>query len=158
MPAQLQKQDDPAEPRRTERWGCRTGGCAAGETAKDTRTGVRPLGGRFDGHQPIGEIRGRQSEIVTEPPGPRDGLAIPATERQAPAEQRRPKVRAAGRIMLRRTAGKAVFIDVHDWTGKIQLLIGKRQVGERNWELSQCLDLGDIIGVDGQLGRPGPAS
>jgi lysyl-tRNA synthetase class 2 len=55
--------------------------------------------------------------------------------------------------MLRRTAGKAVFIDIHDWTGKIQLLVGKKQVGERNWELTQCLDLGDIIGADGRLGK-----
>ena len=38
-------------------------------------------------------------------------------------------------------------------TGRIQLLIGKRQVGERNWALTQCFDLGDIIGVDGELKR-----
>jgi len=32
-------------------------------------------------------------------------------------------------------------------------LIGKSQVGEPQWAVAQCLDLGDIIGVDGQLGR-----
>ena len=33
------------------------------------------------------------------------------------------------------------------------MLIGKRQVGERNWALAQQFDLGDIIGVDGELSR-----
>jgi lysyl-tRNA synthetase class 2 len=46
-----------------------------------------------------------------------------------------------------------MFIDIRDWTGKIQVLIGKAQVGDRHWELAQCLDLGDIIGVDGELKR-----
>ena len=105
--------------------------------------GIDPWGSRFDGHQPIGEIRGRDSEIVVEPP----------EEGKPHGEQHGPKVRAAGRIMLRRTAGRAVFIDIQDWTGKIQLLIGKKQVGPENWELAECFDLGDLIGVDGQLGR-----
>ena len=102
--------------------------------------GVDPWGGRFDGRLPIGEIRAREKEIVVEPTGQRETGKPPAAHG--------PKVRAAGRIMLRRTAGKAVFLDIHDWTGKIQLLIGKKQVGEGNWELAQCFDLGDIIGVD----------
>ena len=66
-------------------------------------------------------------------------------------EQQGPKVRAAGRIVLRRKKGKLIFTDIRDWTGQIQLFIGMNQVGEENWELCQCLDLGDIIGVDGEL-------
>ncbi|MEC9093806.1 MAG: lysine--tRNA ligase, partial [Planctomycetota bacterium] len=62
-----------------------------------------------------------------------------------------PAVRAAGRIMLSRDAGKLYFVDIQDWTGKIQLFVGKKQVGEENWDLVKCLDLGDIIGVDGEL-------
>ncbi len=62
-----------------------------------------------------------------------------------------PNVRAAGRIMLHRDKGKLQFIDIEDWTGRIQLFVGKNQVGEENWELIQCLDLGDLIGVDGML-------
>jgi len=62
-------------------------------------------------------------------------------------------VRAAGRIMLQRKAGKLVFLDLKDWTGKIQVAIGRRQVGEQAWGLAQCFDLGDIIGVDGRVGR-----
>ncbi len=105
--------------------------------------GIDPWGGRFDGHLAIGEIRGREEEIVVEP----------LVEGERSPKQHGPKVRAAGRILLRRGQGKAFFIDIRDWTGQIQLMLGKKQVGEENWELAQCLDLGDIIGVDGELGR-----
>jgi len=105
--------------------------------------GIDPWGGRFDGHRPIREIRARENEIVVVDGG--DGRSAP--------ELRGPRVRAAGRIMLLRRAGKIMFIDIRDWTGKIQVLVGKAQVGERNWELAQCFDLGDIIGVDGELKR-----
>ncbi len=50
-----------------------------------------------------------------------------------------------------RDTGKLIFADIRDWTGKIQLYIGKKQVGEQNWALAQCFDLGDLIGVDGEL-------
>ena len=62
-----------------------------------------------------------------------------------------PKVRAAGRIVLSRDTGKLLFVNIHDWTGNIQLFIGKNQVGDENWALAECFDLGDIIGVDGEL-------
>jgi len=107
--------------------------------------GIDPWGGRFDGHLPIGQIRARESEIVLRP-------APESHPGQAP-EQEGPKVRAAGRIMLQRRAGKLIFVDIRDWTGKIQVLVGKSQVGEANWALAQCFDLGDIIGVDGELKR-----
>ena len=64
-----------------------------------------------------------------------------------------PQVRAAGRIVLHRDKGKLQFFDIQDWTGKIQLFVGRQQVGEENWELIECLDLGDFVGVDGQLRR-----
>jgi len=107
--------------------------------------GIDPWGQRFDDHSPIGEIRARESEIVVEPTG--------ECETGKPPEAHGPKVRAAGRIMLRRKAGKLMFVDILDWTGRIQLLIGKKQVGEENWELAQCFDLGDLVGVDGELKR-----
>ena len=64
-----------------------------------------------------------------------------------------PKVRAAGRIVLQRKAGKLRFVDILDWTGQMQLLIGKAQVGDENWNLAECFDLGDLVGVDGHLRR-----
>lgn len=103
--------------------------------------GHDPWGGRFDGHQAIGQIRLREAEIQREP----------QTASGAQVVEHGPRVRAAGRIFLQRKAGKLVFLDLRDWTGRIQVLIGRRQVGEQNWAVVECLDLGDIVGVEGEL-------
>jgi lysyl-tRNA synthetase class 2 len=110
---------------------------------KIRQLGIDPWGGRFDGHQSIGAVRQREAEIVVH--GAAEGESAPHAQG--------PRVRIAGRILRQRTAGKALFLDLWDWSGQIQVLLGKRQVGERNWELAQQFDLGDIIGVDGELGR-----
>jgi lysyl-tRNA synthetase class 2 len=91
--------------------------------------GLDPWGGRFDGHQAIAAIRAL-------PPD-----ASPAL-----------RVRAAGRIVLRRIMGKVHFLKLWDRTGDIQIFIGQKQVGETGWGLAQELDLGDLVGVDGTLG------
>jgi len=111
--------------------------------------GHDPWGSRFDGHAPIAEIRARDAEIVVDPlpPPPEPGA------RPREPEQHGPQVRAAGRIVLQRKKGKLIFIDIRDWTGQIQLFVGRGQVGEENWALAECLDLGDLIGVDGELKR-----
>jgi lysyl-tRNA synthetase, class II len=106
--------------------------------------GIDPWGQRFDDHAAIGSIRDREGEIVVEE------LTEEEKKTRRPKSSG-PKVRAAGRILLQRKKGKLVFADIQDWTGTIQLFIGKNQVGEENWELAQCLDLGDIVGVDGEL-------
>ncbi len=105
--------------------------------------GVDPWGQRFDDRTPIGRIRARDNEIVVHP----------LQQGQRSPDQDGPKVRAAGRIVLQRKKGKLIFADIRDWTGQIQLFIGKNQVGEDNWALAQCFDLGDIVGVDGHLKR-----
>jgi lysyl-tRNA synthetase class 2 len=94
--------------------------------------GIDPWGGRFDGHRPIADIR-----------------ALPT---DAPEDQR-PRVRAAGRVVLRRDQGNVHFLHVHDWTGRVQVMLGKKQVGETGWKLAQLLDLGDLVGVDGAWGK-----
>ena len=100
--------------------------------------GFDPWGQRFDDHVAIGEIRAMEEQIVVD---------------ESTQQQSGPKVRAAGRIILQRKKGKLIFLDIWDWSGRIQILIGSNQVGEANWELAQCFDLGDIIGVDGELMR-----
>jgi lysyl-tRNA synthetase class 2 len=104
--------------------------------------GIDPWGQRFDGHQKIGDIRARESEIV---------VAAAAEEGKRSPEQHGPKVRAAGRIILQRKKGKLIFADIRDWSGRVQLFIGRNQVGEENWALAELLDLGDLVGVDGEL-------
>jgi lysyl-tRNA synthetase, class II len=95
--------------------------------------GIDPWGRRFDGALAIGAVRG-QGEAVDR------------------ASDTGPAVRVAGRIMLLRSAGSLVFIDLQDRTGRIQLMLGKKQVGPDVWKVVDCLDLGDLIGVDGRLG------
>ncbi len=107
--------------------------------------GFDPWGGRFDDQMPIGDIRVREAEITVEP--------IPPGSEQREPTQHGPHVRAAGRIVLQRKKGKLIFVDIRDWTGQIQLFIGRGQVGEDNWALAECFDLGDLVGVDGQLKR-----
>jgi lysyl-tRNA synthetase class 2 len=106
--------------------------------------GHDPWGARFDGHAAIAAIRARESEIQVE--------AAPAEGQREPA-QHGPRVKAAGRIVLQRKKGKLIFIDIRDWTGQIQLFVGRNQVGEDNWALAENFDLGDIVGVEGELKR-----
>jgi lysyl-tRNA synthetase class 2 len=107
--------------------------------------GIDPWGQRFDGHRPIAEIRAREGEIALEPPAKGDDRGKP--------EQHGPRVRAAGRIVLQRPTGKLIFASLRDWSGDIQIFIGRRQVGDENWAVAQCFDLGDVIGVEGELKR-----
>jgi len=62
-------------------------------------------------------------------------------------------VRTAGRILAQRNQGKAGFLDLSDGSSRLQLYIRKDAVGERGWELYRALDLGDWIGVEGEVFR-----
>jgi len=110
--------------------------------------GVDPWGSRFDDALPIARsapAKGRLSLILHCQIN--QAQTISAARH---SEQHGPRVRAAGRIMLLRDTGKLLFIDLKDQTGRIQLYLGKKQVGERTGPLPMS-DLGDIIGVDGEL-------
>jgi lysyl-tRNA synthetase class 2 len=95
--------------------------------------GIDPFGQRFDDSLSIADVRGQ-------------GEALPKESDAGPT------VRVAGRIMLLRSAGSLVFLDLHDRTGRIQIMLGKKQVGPEAWKVVDCLDLGDIVGIDGRLG------
>lgn len=127
--------------------------------------GVDPWGTRFDDRTSIAVVRNRSGSILfvkdddgSEIPLPREageeGFAFQEwLAAQGKGNLRGPRVRIAGRIMLLRDTGKLKFIDLRDQTGRIQLFLGKNQVGERAWEISSCCDLGDLIGVEGELRR-----
>ncbi|TCS80134.1 lysine--tRNA ligase [Tepidibacillus fermentans] len=57
----------------------------------------------------------------------------------------------AGRIMSKRLQGKAGFAHIQDLTGRIQIYIRKDQVSEAEFAAFELLDLGDIIGVEGNV-------
>ncbi|MCH8108360.1 MAG: lysine--tRNA ligase [Chloroflexi bacterium] len=58
----------------------------------------------------------------------------------------------AGRIMAMRGMGRATFLDLQDASGTIQALFRQNQLGD-NYELLQELDLGDHLGVTGNIMR-----
>ncbi len=60
-------------------------------------------------------------------------------------------VKVAGRISSLRPHGKAAFLDIRDWTGKIQLYVKLNNVGEDRFETFKLLDLGDIISAEGKV-------
>jgi lysyl-tRNA synthetase class 2 len=61
------------------------------------------------------------------------------------------QVRVAGRIMARREHGKSVFIDLKDFSGRIQIYLRKDVIGEEAFDILKGLDIGDIIGLNGEL-------
>lgn len=61
------------------------------------------------------------------------------------------EVSIAGRIMAIRTHGKASFADLMDMTGRIQLYVKVNEVGEKNYNLFNEFDIGDSIGINGEV-------
>ncbi|NSW82980.1 MAG: lysine--tRNA ligase [Syntrophothermus sp.] len=89
--------------------------------------GIEPYGGRFERNATAAEIKNN----------------YPANEGQA--------VRIAGRIMARRTHGKAGFANLQDQSGQIQLYFRLNDLGAEKYELFKSMDIGDIIGVEGTV-------
>lgn len=60
-------------------------------------------------------------------------------------------VRAAGRLVTIRNMGKTIFADLFDGSGRFQLFINKKQLGDDPFDAARLLDIGDHIGVEGTL-------
>ncbi len=58
-------------------------------------------------------------------------------------------VAMAGRIMAKRGMGKAIFADIADDKGRIQIYVRLNDVGEQQFQDFRKVDIGDIIGVEG---------
>lgn len=63
------------------------------------------------------------------------------------------KVSTAGRLFSFREHGNIAFADLRDETGKIQLFFKKDTVGVEAFKNLKLLDIGDIIGVEGEVGK-----
>ncbi len=61
------------------------------------------------------------------------------------------KVCTAGRLSSIRLMGKTIFSDLKDETGRIQLYIKRDNLGDAGWQLFEQVDIGDIVGVEGEL-------
>lgn len=96
-----------------------------------------PYGHRFPGVVANDEVRARA-----------EGLNL-APGQTAAAE----RVVVAGRITLMRNMGKLAFLHIRDSRSDLQIGVSKKAVNESDWALLEQLDLGDIIGVSGAVGR-----
>lgn len=88
------------------------------------KKGVEPFGAAFAVSGSVDEIRARFAEGNSE--------------------------RAAGRITAHRDMGKSHFVDITDSTGRIQLFINAKGIGEEQFAIFQLLDIADFIGVEGE--------
>ncbi|MBU6174765.1 MAG: lysine--tRNA ligase [Planctomycetes bacterium] len=129
--------------------------------------GLDPWGQRFNNRSFMSEARDLAGQVkfrkgdgslvelpkfdTASPESPVDYKAWKAS--QGEGEEVGPVVRVAGRIILLRSAGKLYFLNIRDWTGDIQILIAKGQVSDEDMELVKLLDFGDLVGIDGRLGR-----
>jgi lysyl-tRNA synthetase class 2 len=91
--------------------------------------GIDPYGSRYQGAAPAEDVKSKFKDDDTEQ------LA-----------------NCAGRIVLLRDIGKLIFITLRDRSGTIQVGLSKKLLAEQ-WQSVKLLDLGDIIGAAGQLGR-----
>jgi lysyl-tRNA synthetase class 2 len=66
-------------------------------------------------------------------------------------EEKKLEVAVAGRIMTRRLMGKASFVHLQDFSGRIQLYIKEELLPAGDYEEFQGWDLGDIIGAKGTV-------
>jgi lysyl-tRNA synthetase class 2 len=63
------------------------------------------------------------------------------------------EVTIAGRLMSKRGMGKVSFCDLQDVTGRIQLYAKRDDMGEEPYDAFKKYDIGDIVGVRGQVFR-----
>lgn len=87
--------------------------------------GFEPFGGRFERTGTIAEVLERFEEQQRE--------------------------RIAGRIMSKRQMGRSIFAHLQDGAERLQVYVKQDVVGPQSFEAFERLDLGDIIGVDGEL-------
>lgn len=98
--------------------------------------GIDPYGGRYPDVKSSALVRA-EADSLDIPPGERSSL----------------RARVAGRIMLLRVMGKLAFATIRDGVGAIQLGLSKADLGPDQWAVLKQLDLGDIVGAEGTVGR-----
>lgn len=96
--------------------------------------GIDPFGQKYERTHNAGDILKKY-----------DSLSKEELEEQAI------QVRIAGRIMAKRGMGKASFAHIQDLSGKIQIYVRKDSVPEVKYDAFDLLDLGDIVGVSGEI-------
>jgi len=95
------------------------------------KLGFEPFGRRFDRNTTIAEVMKKYSGMKEDE---RNGNA---------------SIKIAGRIKSIRGHGKLVFMDIEDFSGRMQLYIEETMLKEKQNKLVRLIGMGDIIGVEG---------
>lgn len=66
-------------------------------------------------------------------------------------EEMHETVKIAGRIMTKRRQGKIGFMHIQDRYGQIQIFLRYDLLGEEQYELYKVSDIGDIVGIEGEV-------
>lgn len=96
--------------------------------------GIDPFGKKYDRTHNAGELVSKYDPFTHDE---LEEMAVP--------------VSVAGRIMAKRGMGKAIFAQIQDLSGKIQIYVRQDSVPEVKFSAFRLLDLGDIIGVTGLM-------
>lgn len=68
-------------------------------------------------------------------------------------EQSEHRYAVAGRIMAIRSFGKATFLHLQDHSGRLQVFVQSKTIGQEQYKIFKKFDIGDFLGVRGALFR-----
>lgn len=96
--------------------------------------GIDPFGTRFERTADSRELHEKYNDLSKE--------EITALDQTASI---------AGRMMTKRGKGKVGFAHLQDREGQVQIYVRKDEVGEENYQIFKKADLGDFLGVEGEI-------
>jgi lysyl-tRNA synthetase, class II len=92
-------------------------------------------------------------EVRTPPRETSAALKTALEQAEGAGEAKLPGRAAAGRVLADRKMGKAVFLDLYDGTGKLQVYLNAKNAGAQAMAVYEQLDLGDFLWVKGDVQR-----
>lgn len=98
--------------------------------------GLDPFGGKFERTHLANDLVQKYEELSKEE-----------------LEEKKDRATVAGRIMTKRGKGKAGFAHIQDVSGQIQIYVRKDAIGDEAYDIFKSIDLGDIVGVTGEIFR-----
>ncbi|KXT73343.1 Lysyl-tRNA synthetase (class II) [Streptococcus sp. DD10] len=98
--------------------------------------GIDPFGKRFERTANSGQLKEKYAELD------KDQL-----------HELNERATIAGRLVTKRGKGKVGFAHIQDREGQIQIYVRKDAVGEENYEIFKKADLGDFLGIEGEIMR-----
>lgn len=96
---------------------------------------------------------GKDPFLQTSYPQDSFSQALKEEYKDLPEEESGKQVCMAGRMMSKRVMGKASFADLRDTTGNIQMYIRRDNIGDDAYADFKKFDIGDIIGIKGEVFR-----